>query len=94
MSKILQVKDLELSFHTFAGEVKAIRGVNFDLNKGETLAIVGESGSGKSVTTKSIMRLLPESSAEFKNGEILFGGETLQNYLIKKCRKFVGKIFQ
>ena len=52
MEKILEVKDLELSFHTFAGEVKAIRGVNFDLLKGETLAIVGESGSGKSVTTK------------------------------------------
>ena len=58
MEKILEVKDLELSFHTFAGEVKAIRGVNFDLKKGETLAIVGESGSGKSVTTKSIMRLI------------------------------------
>ena len=55
------MKNLELSFHTFAGEVKAIRGVNFELYKGETLAIVGESGSGKSVTTKSIMRLLPES---------------------------------
>ena len=70
MKKILQVKDLELSFNTFNGEVKAIRGVNFDLYKGETLAIVGESGSGKSVTTKSIMRLLPEQSAVFKNGEI------------------------
>lgn len=91
MSKILQVKDLELSFHTFAGEVKAIRGVNFDLNKGETLAIVGESGSGKSVTTKSIMRLLPESSSEFKNGEILFDGKDLTKIPEKEMQKIRGK---
>lgn len=91
MSKILQVKDLELSFHTFGGEVKAIRGVNFDLNKGETLAIVGESGSGKSVTTKSIMRLLPESSAEFKNGEILFDGKDLTKLSNKEMQKIRGK---
>ncbi|MCM3757193.1 ABC transporter ATP-binding protein [Sporosarcina aquimarina] len=91
MSKILQVKDLELSFHTFAGEVKAIRGVNFDLNKGETLAIVGESGSGKSVTTKSIMRLLPESSSEFKNGEILFDGKDLTKLPEREMQKIRGK---
>lgn len=91
MSKILQVKDLELSFHTFAGEVKAIRGVNFDLNKGETLAIVGESGSGKSVTTKSIMRLLPESSSEFKNGEILFDGKDLTKIPEREMQKIRGK---
>lgn len=59
MENILEVKDLTISFHTFSGEVQAIRGVDFELKKGETLAIVGESGSGKSVTTKSIMRLLP-----------------------------------
>ena len=91
MEKILQVKNLELSFNTQGGEVKAIRGVNFDLNKGETLAIVGESGSGKSVTTKSIMRLLPESSAEFKNGEILFGGRDLTKLSDKEMQKIRGK---
>jgi oligopeptide transport system ATP-binding protein len=91
MEKIVEVKDLELSFHTFAGEVKAIRGVNFEVYKGETLAIVGESGSGKSVTSKSIMRLLPESSSEFKNGEILFGGKDLLKLTEKEMQKIRGK---
>ena len=91
MENILEVNDLELSFHTFAGEVKAIRGVNFDLKKGETLAIVGESGSGKSVTTKAIMRLLPESSSEFKNGQILFNGKDLTKLSDKEMQKIRGK---
>ena len=54
---ILSVKNLHVNFHTYAGEEKAIRDVNFDLKKGETLAIVGESGSGKSVTTRTLMGL-------------------------------------
>lgn len=91
MSKILEVKDLHISFHTFSGEVQAIRGVNFDLNKGETLAIVGESGSGKSVTTKAIMRLLPESNSEIKQGEILFEGKDLAKLSDKTMQKIRGK---
>ncbi|MGZ4161688.1 MAG: ABC transporter ATP-binding protein [Neobacillus sp.] len=91
MEKVLQVKDLNISFHTFAGEVKAIRGVNFDLYKGETLAIVGESGSGKSVTTKSIMRLLPEGNSEIKNGEILFDGKDLTKLKEKQMQKIRGQ---
>lgn len=82
MSNVLEVKDLEITFDTYAGKVKAIRGVSFDLKKGETLAIVGESGSGKSVTTRSIMRLLSQN-ANIENGEILFNGEDL----IKKTEK-------
>jgi oligopeptide transport system ATP-binding protein len=91
VEKILEVKDLNISFHTFAGEVKAIRGVTFDLLKGETLAIVGESGSGKSVTTKSIMRLLPEHNSEIKGGEILFGGKDLTKLSDKQMQKIRGK---
>ncbi|MCM3160900.1 ABC transporter ATP-binding protein [Metabacillus litoralis] len=91
MEKILEVKDLHISFHTFGGEVQAIRGVNFDLFKGETLAIVGESGSGKSVTTKSIMRLLPESNSEIKKGEILFDGKDLAKLPNKAMQKIRGK---
>ena len=52
MSNILEVKDLKVIFHTYAGEVKAVRGISFNLEAGETLAIVGESGCGKSITAK------------------------------------------
>ena len=76
MDKILEVKNLNISFHTYAGEVKAVRGVSFDLYRGESLAIVGESGCGKTVTAKSIMRLLKEPPAEIKEGsKIIFNGE-------------------
>ncbi|MBT2678219.1 ABC transporter ATP-binding protein [Bacillus sp. ISL-35] len=91
MENILEVKDLNISFHTFAGEVKAIRGVNFELKKGETLAIVGESGSGKSVTTKAIMRLLPPGNSEIKQGEILFEGKDLTNLTDRQMQKIRGK---
>ncbi|KKI93619.1 peptide ABC transporter ATP-binding protein [Bacillus sp. SA1-12] len=91
MEKMLEVKDLHISFHTFSGEVQAIRGVNFDLLKGETLAIVGESGSGKSVTTKAVMRLLPESNSEIKKGEILFEGKDLAKLSGKEMQKIRGK---
>jgi oligopeptide transport system ATP-binding protein len=74
---LLQVRDLRVSFSTYAGEVQAVRGVSFDLRRGETLAIVGESGSGKSVTAKSIMRLLPEANTMIKGGEILFEGQDI-----------------
>ena len=55
-NKILEVKNLEVNFRTFSGEVQAVRDVSFDLYQGETLAIVGESGSGKSVTVKAIIK--------------------------------------
>ena len=69
--KILDIKNLDISFKTNAGVVHAIRGVNIDLCKGETVAIVGESGSGKSVTMKAAMGLL-DSNATVNSGEILY----------------------
>ncbi|MED4601118.1 ABC transporter ATP-binding protein [Paenibacillus validus] len=77
MSKpILEVKDLRVSFRTYAGEVQAVRGVSFHLDKGEVLAIVGESGCGKSVTAQTIMRLIPSPPSWIKGGSILFDGKT------------------
>ena len=90
MTKILEVKDLEISFDTYAGKVRAIRGVNFHLNKGETLAIVGESGSGKSVTTRSIMRLL-SSNANIGAGQILFKGNDIVGKSEREMQKIRGK---
>lgn len=78
MDKLLEVKNLKVSYHTYAGEVQSVRGVNFFLNKGETLAIVGESGCGKSVTAKSLMRLIQTPPGEIKEGsEILFNGKNI-----------------
>ncbi|MEE6709453.1 ABC transporter ATP-binding protein [Lacticaseibacillus paracasei] len=82
MSKILEVKDLQIDFATYAGPVHAIRNVNFDLNKGESLAIVGESGSGKSVTVRTVMGLLAPN-AKITHGEVLFNGEDI----LKKSEK-------
>lgn len=67
--KILKINDLDITFKTTAGPVHAIRGVNIDLYKGETVAIVGESGSGKSVTMKAAMGILA-SNAVVDSGSI------------------------
>ena len=73
---ILRVENLHVSFRTPNGLVRAVRGVNFDLKKGETLCIVGESGSGKSVTSKAIMGILAGNSI-VEGGEILYDGQDL-----------------
>src|SRR5918994_1515397 len=87
---LLQVKDLRISFSTYAGEVQAVRGVSFDLRRGETLAIVGESGSGKSVTAKSIMRLNPEANTIVRGGEIHFEGEDILKLSEKRMQDIRG----
>lgn len=87
--KVLDVKNLKIDFHTYAGDVKAIRNVSFHLNKGETLAIVGESGSGKSVTTRTIIGLLAKN-AEIAGGEIDFHGKNLLATKEKDWRKIRG----
>ncbi|MFG6149456.1 ABC transporter ATP-binding protein [Halobacillus sp. B23F22_1] len=91
MEKLLDVKNMHVSFDTYGGEVQAVRGVNFSVNKGETLAIVGESGSGKSVTTKALMKLIPMPPGRIKEGEILFGGRDLAKLSEKEMQKIRGK---
>jgi oligopeptide transport system ATP-binding protein len=87
---LLEVNDLRISFSSHAGEVQAVRGVSFDLRRGETLAIVGESGSGKSVTAKSIMRLLPEANTRIKGGEILLEEEDILKFSDKRMQDIRG----
>ena len=76
MDKKLEVKNLQISFRTQGGILKAVRNISFDLYKGETLAIVGESGSGKSVTSKAVMGILAGNSI-VEGGEILYDGQDL-----------------
>ncbi|WP_409305110.1 ABC transporter ATP-binding protein [Peribacillus sp. SCS-155] len=90
MEKVLEVKDLHVSFKTYGGEVKAVRGVSFDLHKGETLAIVGESGCGKSVTSQSIMGLIPEPPGKITGGQILFKQRDLTRLKEAELRKIRG----
>ena len=91
MERLLDVQNLHVSFDTHAGEVKAVRGVDFHLRKGETLAIVGESGSGKSVTTKALMRLIPNPPGRIKEGKMLFGGKDLVKVSEKEMERLRGK---
>jgi len=88
---ILSVKDLTISFQTLDGKVSAVRGVNFDLKKGETLAIVGESGSGKSVSMKAINRVLPQKNTIYDQGEILYQGKNLLELSEREMEKIRGR---
>jgi len=87
---MLSVQNLHTSFFTDSGEVHAVNGVSFNLDRGKVLGIVGESGSGKSVTAYSIMRILVEPG-KISAGEILFNGEDVTKYSEKKMREFRGK---
>lgn len=91
MEKILEVKDLQVSFNTYAGEVRAVRDVSFHINQGETLCFVGESGCGKTVTAKAIMRLLPKGQAVIKEGsQIVFSGKDVLKMDGKELRNYRG----
>lgn len=98
MKNILEVKDLHVSFDTYGGEVKAVRGMSFEVKKGETVAIVGESGCGKSVTAQSILQLIPKPPVQYKKGSIVFNGEDLLKKNEKEMQKVrgneIGIIFQ
>ncbi|KRQ87531.1 Oligopeptide transport ATP-binding protein OppD [Caloramator mitchellensis] len=97
MEKLLDIKNLKTSFFTHVGEVKAVRGVSFHLDKGEALGIVGESGSGKSITMMSVMRLLADNG-KIIDGEIMFDGRDLAKVSEQDMQKIrgneIGMIFQ
>ena len=84
---VLEVKDLQTYFVTRWGVVKAVDGVSFNLRKGETLGIVGESGSGKSVTTLSMMRLVPSPPGHIVGGEVILEGENILELNEKEMEK-------
>ena len=89
LENILVVKNLQTSFSTDAGEVRAVDGVSFSVPKGKTIGIVGESGSGKSITSLSILRLLA-ANGKTKGGEILFKGKDLLKLSDKGMREIRG----
>lgn len=89
MEKALEVKDLVVDIGTQKGIIHAVRGVSFDLRKGETLAVVGESGCGKSMTMKAIMQILPKS-ARITQGSVLFGERDLTKYSDRAMEKIRG----
>ncbi len=91
MENILEVKDLRVSYHTYAGEVQSVRGVSFNVERGEALAIVGESGCGKSVTVRAVMGLIKGPTGEVKPGSsILYNGEEILNYNKKQWSAYRG----
>lgn len=90
-NRLLEVKNLRVSYHTYAGEVQAVRGVSFSVAKGETLAIVGESGCGKSVTAKAIMGLIKAPAGEVKSGsEIDYNGRNILDFSKKEWCRYRG----
>ena len=87
MAEVLRIEDLHVSFDTYAGEVRSVRGVSFHVNEGEVLAVVGESGCGKSTLGKTILKL-----HDITGGQILFHGEDITNYTEKQMRPLREKI--
>ena len=90
MDKLLKVKDLKTYFYTDDGVVKAVDGVDFDVESGKTIGIVGESGCGKSITAMSILRLIPSPPGKIVNGRITFNGEDLLEVSENKIRDIRG----
>lgn len=90
MATLLEVKDLKTYFFTMDGVVKAVDGVSYELNEGETLGLVGESGCGKSVSALSVMRLIPDPPGKIVNGEILLDGEDILKIGMEDMRSVRG----
>jgi oligopeptide/dipeptide ABC transporter ATP-binding protein len=98
MPPLLEVKELRTEFRTGAGLVRAVDGVSFSVEQGETVAVVGESGSGKSVTALSILRLIPDPPGRVTAGEVLFDGRDLRGLSSAEMREVrgrdIGMVFQ
>src|SRR6201998_866965 len=98
LAPLLQIKDLHTEFRTGAGVVRAVDGISYTVEQGETVAIVGESGSGKSVGALSILRLIPDPPGRITRGEILFAGRDLMQLSDAQMREVrggdIGMIFQ
>jgi oligopeptide/dipeptide ABC transporter ATP-binding protein len=90
MAELLQVKNLQTSFFTPEGEVRAIDGVSFEIGEGKTIGLVGESGCGKSVTSLSIMRLIPSPPGKIVGGEIVYRDRDLLRLNNEEMRKIRG----
>jgi oligopeptide/dipeptide ABC transporter ATP-binding protein len=88
---VLEVRDLATTFKTEDGLVRAVNGLSFSVEAGTTMGIVGESGSGKSVTSLSIMRLIPQPPGKIERGEVLFKGEDLLKKSEAEMRKIRGR---
>ena len=92
MEKFLEVKNLRVSYHSYAGEVQSVRGVSFSIDAGQSVAIVGESGCGKSVTAKTIMGLIQTPPGEIKEGsQILFEGRDILSQTPEQWQEYRGK---
>lgn len=91
MKSLVEVKDLSVSYYTYAGEVQAVRGISFNISEGKTVALVGESGCGKSVTAKTLLGLI-DKPGKVKNGSVvLFRGKDILNNSKKEWNDFRGK---
>ncbi|WP_030747238.1 ABC transporter ATP-binding protein [Streptomyces griseus] len=88
---LLEVRDLHVEFHTRDGVAKAVNGVNYSVDAGETLAVLGESGSGKSVTAQAVMGILDMPPGKIPQGEILFRGEDMLKMSDEERRKIRGR---
>ncbi len=91
MKELLKIENLKTYFYTYEGVIKAVNGINLEINEGETLGLVGESGCGKSITALSIMRLIPSPPGKIVDGKIVFKNKNLLELTEKEMRKIRGK---
>ena len=91
MSNLVEIQNLKVKFNTDSGEINAVNGISFNIQKGETLALVGESGSGKSVTARGIIRLLANNAVISNETKITFDGKNINTYSEKEYQKIRGK---